>query len=133
MTNPFETGGDRMQYLLLLYSDEQWRDKLPDRERVALTREYYALTADLRGQGAYVTGAPLRPTTTATTVRVRADELVVTDGPFAETKEQLGGFFLIEADSIAEARAWAAKVPAARFGSVEVRPVIAVPAEVTSG
>jgi hypothetical protein len=119
-----------MQYLLLLYRDEQsWAD-LPPEERDVIVREYYALTAEMRDRGVYETGAPLRPTTTATTVRVRDDELVVTDGPFAETKEQLGGFFLIEVDSVAEAQSWAAKVPVARHGSVEVRPIVPVPAEV---
>jgi hypothetical protein len=84
----------------------------------------------MRDHGVYVAGAPLRPTTTATTVRVRGDDKqLVTDGPFAETKEQLGGYFLIEVDSDEEARAWAAKVPAARYGSVEVRAVLPVGAE----
>jgi hypothetical protein len=122
-----------MHYLLLLYIDEQRLEDMSDEERKARTREYLALTAEMRDRGVYVTGAPLRPTSTATTVRVRSDETVVTDGPFAETKEQLGGFFLLDVDSAAAAQAWAANVPAARMGSVEVRPVMQVQAEVTSG
>jgi hypothetical protein len=82
---------------------------------------------------ARVTGAPLQPTTTGSTVRIRDDEQLVTDGPFAETKEQLGGFFLIEADSDEEARGWAGRIPAARYGSIEVRPVLPVGAEAPAG
>jgi len=119
------------QYLLLFYVDEGWRESVPDDELTAMSREYYALKDELGS--AYLGGAPLRPTDTATTVRVRDGEPVVTDGPFAETKEQLGGFFLIEAGSVEEARTWAARVPAARHGSVEVRPVVPVPVEVTAG
>jgi|SRR5437667_7874558 len=121
------------QHLLLFYYDEQESADRSDDERAAIAREYYAVVDELREQGGYVTGAPLQPTASATTVRVRDDEPVVTDGPFAETKEQLGGFFLVEAASFEEACAWAAKVPAARHGSVEVRPVVPVPAEVAAG
>ena len=118
-----------MQYLLLLYRDEQsWAD-LPPEERDVIVREYYALTAEMRDRGVYETGAPLRPTTTATTVRVRDDELVVTDGPFAETKEQLGGYYLIDVETLDEALEWAARMPTARRGSIEVRPILPVPAE----
>ena len=115
-----------MEYLLLIYNDEKAWAALPDEERAAIIRQYFALSDELRDHGAYVMGAPLQPTTTASTVRIRDDEWLVTDGPFAETKEQLGGYYLIEADSDDEARAWAAKIPAARYGSVEVRPVLAV-------
>src|SRR5204863_9684263 len=117
------------RYLLLFYRPEQDWDELPEEERNSVVREYLALHEELREKGVWVTGAPLQSVTTATTVRVRDDEVVMTDGPFAETKEQLGGFFLIEAGSLEEASAVAARVPAARFGSVEVRPV--VPARVT--
>jgi hypothetical protein len=122
-----------MQYLLLFYDDEQRRWSLPEEERTAITREFLALHDELLEAGVYVTGAPLWPTDSATTVRVRDEEMVVTDGPFAETKEQLGGFILIEVDSVEEARACAARVPTARFGSVEVRPIAPVPAEVSAG
>ena len=122
-----------MQYLLLLYRDEKWLASLTDEERAAITREYMTLHEEAAASGDLVAAAPLRWSDTATTVRVRDDESVVTDGPFAETKEQLGGFFLVDVDSVEEARAWAARIPAARHGSVEVRPVVPVPAEVTAG
>jgi hypothetical protein len=122
-----------MQYMLLIYNDERAWAELPAEERGAIVQEYFALTDEFRAAGAYVAGAPLRPTDTASTIRVRDDQALVTDGPFAETKEQLGGYFLIEADSDDEAREWAAKIPAARFGSVEVRPVLPVGAEAPTG
>jgi hypothetical protein len=115
-----------MQYLLLLYNDEEEFWSLPDDERKAIRGEYFALVDDLGST--YVGGAPLQPTTTATTMRVRDDEQVVTDGPFAETKEQLGGYFLVDVDSIDDALEIAARIPAARWGSVEVRPLVPVPA-----
>jgi hypothetical protein len=122
-----------MQYMLLIYNDEQaWAD-LSDEERNAIRGEYFALATELREQGKYRGGAPLHPTSTATTVRVRDDEQVVTDGPYAETKEQLGGFFLIETDSVEEARGWAARLPGAGYGTIEVRAVASVPAEVSAG
>jgi hypothetical protein len=117
-----------MQYMLLIYDDEQEWANLPEQQRNEIIREYFALTAEMRDAGVYVAGDPLQPTADASTVRVRGDEHLVTDGPFAETKEQLGGYFLVEADSIDEARGWAAKIPAARYGSIEVRPVMPVPA-----
>ena len=121
-----------MQYLLLIHTDEQRFASLSDEERNELFREYGALTAELRERGAYVGGNQLQPTSSGATVRVRDGEQIVTDGPFAETKEQLGGFFLIEAESTDEAIAWAAKVPAARYGSIEVRAVVPVRAEVAA-
>jgi hypothetical protein len=118
-----------MEYLLFIYDDEKAWATLSDQERNAVIREYSALTNEMRDYCVYVMGAPLQPTTTASTVRIRDDEQLVTEGRSAETNEQLGGYFLIEAESEEEARAWAAKVPAARYGSVEVRPVLAVGAE----
>src|SRR5690349_8439958 len=119
-----------MQYMLLIHRDEQaWAD-VPDEDRQAIFGEYAALTDELREAGKWVAGAPLQPTSTATTVRLR-DELVVTDGPFAETKEQLGGFFLVEAGSDEEAQAIAARIPGARHGTIEVRPL--VPSRVEAG
>ena len=120
-----------MECLLLFYYDEVAREKVPEEQRAVTRREFFALHDELGPR--YLAGLPLQPTETATTVRVRDEELVVTDGPFAETKEQLGGFFLIDVDSVDEAKAWAAKVPSARFGTVEVRPVIPVPAGVRVG
>ena len=118
-----------MQYMLLIYNDEQAWASLAEDERNAIVGEYFALTDELREQGSFVAGAPLQPTTTASAVRVRDGEQLVTDGPFAETKEQLGGYFLIEAESDDEAVRWAAKIPAARYGTIEVRPVLPVGAE----
>ena len=124
------TAGAEPQYTLLFYYDEQVTTNRSEDERKAVVGAYQALEQELERRGEYVAGAPLKPVATATTVRVRDGEQVVTDGPFAETKEQLGGFFLVEAPSFAVACEWAAKVPAARYGSVEVRPVMPVPAEV---
>ena len=125
-----ETSGDAPLYTLLFYSDEQVTSKRPEEDRKAVVAAYGALAEELRERRQYVAGAPLKPVATATTVRVRDGEEVVTDGPFAETKEQLGGFFLIESPSLEEACEWAARVPAAQYGSVEVRPIMPVPAEV---
>jgi hypothetical protein len=121
------------QYLLLFYRAEQAWNAKPEEERKEIVREFYGLVDEIGAKGQYVTGAPLQPVATATTVRVREDEVVMTDGPFAETKEQLGGFFLIGAGSLEEATAWAARVPSARYGSVEVRPVVPVRVEATAG
>ena len=118
-----------MQYMLLIYTDEQAWQRLSDEERKSITREYFAYADGLREAGAYVTGAPLEPTSAASSVRVRDGRELVTDGPFAETKEQLGGYFLIEAESLDAAIDWAGKLPSVRYGSIEVRPVLAVPAE----
>jgi hypothetical protein len=122
-----------MEYMLLIYNDERAWAELDDEERNAIVGEYFALSAELRAAGAYVAGAPLQPTTTASTIRIRDGEELVTDGPFAETKEQLGGYFLVDVGSEDEAREWAAKIPAARYGSIEVRPVLAVGAETPAG
>jgi hypothetical protein len=96
-------------------------------------KEYVALTTDLSEKGVYQTGAPLEGTVAATTVRVRDGDQLVTDGPFAETKEQLGGYFLIEAETLDEALEVAARIPAARTGAVEIRPVIPVAREAAAG
>ena len=119
-----------MQYMLLIYDDEKLWSGLSDAERGSIMQEYFTFTNGLRESGAFVDGAPLQPTSTATTVRLREGEQLVTDGPFAETKEQLGGFYLVEAESIDEAIAHAARIPSARLGSIEVRPVLEMPAEV---
>jgi hypothetical protein len=113
-----------MQYMLLIYDDETtWRG-FSEEERNALMGEYGAYTDELRKAGAYVAGDALQPIGTATTVRLRDGEQLVTDGPFAETKERLGGYYLVDVDSIDEAVEWAAKIPSARYGSIEVRPIV---------
>ena len=114
-----------MQYMLLIYNDEQAWASLAEDERNAIVGEYFALTDELREHGSFVAGAPLQPTTTASAVRVRDGEQLVTDGPFAETKEALGGYYLLEADDLDAAIEIAARIPAARLGgAIEVRPVV---------
>jgi hypothetical protein len=115
-----------MQYMLLIYGDEAASAGMTDAERGALFGEYGAYTQGLRDSGAFVAGDPLQPTSAATTVQVRDGEQLVTDGPFAETKEQLGGYYIVEAESLDEAIELASKIPSARFGSIEVRPIMSM-------
>jgi hypothetical protein len=114
-----------MQYLLLIYDEEKNWETMSEAERNGLFGEYGAYTGELQASGQMLGGNALLPTATATTVRVRGGEQVVTDGPFAETKEQLAGYYLIEAESVDGALEWAAKIPGARWGSIEVRPIMA--------
>jgi hypothetical protein len=118
-----------MQYALLIHTDEQLWPTLSEDDRNALFAEYGTYTQELRDAGVMRGGDALQPTQAATTVRVRDGETLTTDGPFAETKEQLGGFYLIDVASLDEALEWAAKIPGARSGSVEVRPVMPTMAE----
>jgi hypothetical protein len=111
-----------MQYMLLIYTDDAG-EELDEAGLRALYREYFELSDDLRSQQKLVSSEELAPVTTATTVQVRDGDTLVTDGPFAETKETLGGYYLIEADSLDEAIEWAARIPSARKGSIEIRPV----------
>ena len=113
-----------MQYMLLIYDDESAADAMSEDERKAFMGEYVQYTNDLREAKALVAGDALQRVATATSLRVRNGERVVTDGPFAETKEQLGGYYLIEAESLDEALGWAAKIPSARSGTIEVRPLV---------
>ena len=112
-----------MRYMLLIHSDESLYPKMSDDEMGRLMADYQQFTDQLREAGAHLGADRLRPTDSATTVRVRNGETLTTDGPFAETKEQFGGYYAIEAKDLDEAIAWAAKVPTARYGSVEVRPI----------
>ena len=117
-----------MRYLLLIYTQET--DVMPsDDEAAASHAAYGAFTADIKARGLFQAGEALTPTTTATTVRVVDGQVLATDGPFAETKEALGGFYLIEARDLDEAIEIAAKIPAATNGSIEVRPIWELPAE----
>ena len=109
-----------MQYMLLIYSDEGAEGEGDDQD---VLRRYGAFTEEIRENGKLVTADRLRPSSDATTVRIRGGETLVTDGPFAETKEQLGGYYVLECENIDEALAYAAKIPAAEQGSIEVRPV----------
>jgi hypothetical protein len=117
-----------MQYLLLINDDEELWNRMSEAERNAMYAEYGAFSQEVRARGAYVGGAQLQPVATATTVRLRDGEQVVTDGPFAETKEQLGGFYLVDVESVDEALELAARIPSARTGSIEVRPLVPTPA-----
>jgi hypothetical protein len=113
-----------MQYMLLIYDDEQLWATMDEAERGRIFQAYGAYTQDMRQKGVYVAGDALQPTSTATTVRERNGDRLVTDGPFAETKEQLGGYYLIEVDALDDALDWAARIPSAKVGSIEVRPVL---------
>ena len=113
-----------MQYLLLLYHDEKQFQALSEEEKGNLRQEYFALIDELKQKGQYLGGNPLEPTATAKTVRVRGPKPVVTDGPFAETKEQLGGYYLVEAKDLDDAISIAARIPGAKHGSIEVRPIV---------
>jgi hypothetical protein len=110
-----------MKYLLAIYQDESGRDDVTPEEGQAMMAEYGALTQKMAEAGVLLGGDGLQRVETAKTVRVRDGERVTSDGPFAETKETLGGFYWLDCDSIDEALGWAAQVPAARTGSVEVR------------
>jgi hypothetical protein len=122
-----------VQYALLIYDDPTSWEGMSEAERGQVFQEYGTLTQAMKSKGAYVDGNPLQPTPSATSVRVRDGERLVTDGPFAETKEQLGGYYIVEAESLDEAIEWAGKIPSARFGTVEVRPVMQIPAGVEAG
>ena len=112
-----------MKYMLLIYTDENaWSDE----EREHCYQESAALTRELHERGQYLGASPLQPVATAVSVRVREGKPLVTDGPFAETREQLGGFFLVEAKDLNEALSVASRVPGARKGTVEVRPVVEI-------
>ena len=112
-----------MKYMLLIYGDEQ---ALSETERQDCYVESTQLAHQLHSSGQYLAANPLHPTSMATSVRVREGKRLVTDGPFAETREQLGGYFLIDAKDLDEALAVAARIPMARKGTVEVRPVIEI-------
>ena len=116
-----------MKYLCLIYDEESKRGTMPKEQMEAMMGEYGALTEGLKKNGKYVAGEALQATETATTVRVREGKISTTDGPFAETKEQLGGFYLVEAKDLDDAIAIAAKIPGAQHGCIEVRPIMKLP------
>ena len=113
-----------MKYLCLIYDDEKNWVNLPQAEMDKVFEEHEAFSQGIRAKGQYVAGEALHPVSTATTVRVRNGQTTTTDGPFAETKEQLGGFYIIEAADLNDALQIAARLPEARSGSIEVRPVM---------
>jgi hypothetical protein len=116
-----------MQYLLLIYNAESTWQTLSEAEGAKMLQEFGAFTQSIMSSGNYKGGNRLHDVAKATTVRVRNGKTVTTDGPFAETKEQLGGYYLVEAKDLDEATAIAARIPAARVGSIEVRPVWETP------
>lgn len=113
-----------MQYLLLIYDNEASWTQRSEAENGKMMAEYQVFTESIAKAGHYKAGEALQPTSTATTVRVRNGKTLTTDGPFAETREQLGGFYLVEAKDLDEALALAARIPSARDGSIEVRPIM---------
>jgi hypothetical protein len=113
-----------MKYILLIYSDEQHEANMTKEESEAWMGEYWSYTDALHKAGVNLGGEALHPTSTATTVRVKNGKLITTHGPFTETKEQLGGFYMVECKNLDEAIEWASKIPSARVGSIEVRPIM---------
>jgi len=113
-----------MQYLLLIYRSEAELAKMDPDARQKMTADYGAFTQSIIQSGHFKAGDGLQPTTTATTVRVRDGKVLTTDGPFAETREQLGGYYLVEAKDLDTALGLAARIPGARDGSIEVRPIM---------
>jgi hypothetical protein len=118
----YETGGI-VRYAMLICADENWVAGLSESEGQAMLAGYGRFMDEMNGRGVLQTGERLRPTSDATTVRVREGETLTTDGPFAETKEQVGGFYLVDCKDLDEAIEIAAKIPAAAHGSIEVRPI----------
>jgi hypothetical protein len=113
-----------MKYMLLIYSDENvWTEA----ERDQCYKESTALVHELASQGKFISASPLQPVSTATTVQIRQGKRLITDGPFAETREQLGGYFMINAQDLDEALEIASRIPAAKKGTVEVRPIVELP------
>jgi hypothetical protein len=113
-----------MKYAFTIYGDESAREAASEEDRAAMSQAYGAVTQEMNEKGVFVAGEGLYPTPTATTVRVRGGDRDVTDGPFTETKEQLGGFYVLDVKDLDEAIEWAAKIPGAQFGAVEIRPVM---------
>jgi hypothetical protein len=113
-----------MQYLLLIYNAESQWDRMTEAEHAKMSREFGEFTQEIIASGNFKGGNQLHPTSKATTVRVKDGKKLVTDGPFAETKEQLGGYYLIEAADLDEATAIAGRIPSAGTGSIEVRPIV---------
>ena len=118
-----------MKYMLLIYHEERSWDGVSEAERQQIYGEYQDLIGELTSRGKFVSGSELQPVTTATTVRVRDGKVLITDGPFAETHEQLGGYFLIEAENLDEATSIAGRIPSARTGTIEIRPLAESAAE----
>jgi hypothetical protein len=121
-----------MKYMLLVYHDEQSWSTIGESERQQIYADYRKLREELQNSGRFVTGSQLQPISTATSVRVRDGKELITDGPFAETHEQLGGYFLVEAENLDEATSIAARIPSAKMGTIEVRPLVERAVEATA-
>lgn len=113
-----------MQFLCLIYEAESLMGTRSEEENGKIFADYMQYTQDIKDSGHFVAGDALQPTDTATTIRIRNNETMITDGPFAETKEQLGGYYLLECDSLEEAIEKASKIPSVTYGSIEVRPIM---------
>ncbi|HEY8142003.1 MAG TPA: YciI family protein [Kofleriaceae bacterium] len=113
-----------MQYLLLIYDDEKKLATMPEAEQGQFFAAYFEFTRAIKESGHHKAGDALQPTSMATSVRVREGKTLSTDGPFAETREQLGGYYLVEAKDLDEAISIAARIPSAKIGTIEVRPVV---------
>jgi len=113
-----------MRYIMLIYTDELVEAQRSDEDNEVVMGGYFAFTNEVRERGVYQTGDALQPTSTATTVSVRDGKTLTTDGPFAETKEQLGGFYILDCKDLDEAIEFAAKIPGAKEGRIEVRPIL---------
>ena len=116
-----------MNYMLLIYTDPTTSPETGTPEQKTMSEDYFTLTTELRESGKLIAGDALQGIETATSVSVRNGKVLTTDGPFAETNEVLGGFYLVDAADLDEAIAWAAKIPGAEFGTIEVRPVMNLP------
>jgi hypothetical protein len=121
---PTPTGDRPMQYMILIYDDEKAMEAMAPEQQQQIFSAYMAYSEEMAKAGVMRAGDALKPIATATTVRVRNGKTLTTDGPFAETKEQLGGYYLIDVPNLEEALKWAAKCPSAAHGSIEVRPVM---------
>ena len=115
-----------MKYMLLIYSAEDAGPAGDSPEWQEMMAGFFRFNEEVRASGGFIAGDPLEAVSTATTVRVRDGERIVTDGPFAETKEHLGGYYLVEAEDLDQALEWAAKIPTATYGSIEVRPLMEI-------
>jgi hypothetical protein len=119
--NLYPTGEKRMKYMLLMYANESDAPISPEAYKAA-GQAWYAFSKEIEAAGILVSNSGLSPVSDATTVRMRNDKTLITDGPFAETHEQLGGYYLLECKDLDEAIGWAKKIPTAKYGSIEVRP-----------
>lgn len=117
-----------MQYLLMIYSAEDQGPQPGTEEFMTMLSDYENFTTEVQNKGAFLGGEPLESISTATTVRIRNNETSITDGPFAETKEALGGYYLLACKNLDEAITYAKKIPTVHYGSIEIRPIMTLPA-----